>query len=90
MIVRANCDRREEEFIVLIGNGNDDVPDRDLPCRWACPECGHEHFVTWQRPPEAVIDQADLRIVPDDLRELGIVIAKVCGEGMTLEDMSGA
>ena len=41
------------------------MPDSDLPCKWACPECGYEHFVTWQRPREAVMDQVDLRIVRD-------------------------
>jgi hypothetical protein len=86
VIVSEKCERCHEEFVVLIGNGNDGVPARDLPCKWACPECGHEHFVTWQRPPAVAMGQADLRIVPDDFNELGLVIAELC----TSEDMPTA
>ena len=43
---------------------------------------------TGQRPPAAVMDEADLRIVPDDFHELGMAIGELRGETPT-HDISG-
>lgn len=80
VIESETCTRCGEEFTVLIGDGNDDIPDTSVSCKWACPGCGHEELVTWQPSASSAIDQADVRIVPDDFHEFGLVIAELCGD----------
>lgn len=80
VIKSETCHTCDEEFFVLIGDGNDDIPETDMSCKWVCPGCGHAHIVAWRHSPSAATDEADLRIVPDDFHEFGLVIADRCGE----------
>ena len=80
VIESETCTKCGAAFTVLIGDGNDDIPDESISCKWSCPVCGHEELVTWQPPPSAAIDQIDLRIVPDDFHEFGLIVAELRGD----------